>query len=98
MDVNFITMPSILVICYLVGMIIKASRVDSHFIPIICGVTGAILGVIAFFVIPDMIGHDPFSAVAIGIVSGLAATGTHQVGKQLQEYSHIHAEDHDDYN
>lgn len=84
MDFGFVAVPSISVICYLVGMIVKASPLDSRFIPSICGVLGGFLGAAAMFLIPSVIGSDPFMAVAIGIVSGFAATGVHQVAEQLK--------------
>ena len=76
---------SVAVICYLIGMAIKASPVDDKFIPVICAASGAILGAIAFFIkIPDFMGNDIYTAIARGIVSGLAATGTNQIIKQLK--------------
>lgn len=35
---------AITVICFLVGQIVKASGIDNKWIPIVCGVVGAILG------------------------------------------------------
>jgi len=35
------------------------------------------------YIMPDFAATDYISAVAVGIVSGLAATGVHQVAKQL---------------
>ena len=85
MDFGFVTVPSIAVICYFVGMIVKVSPIKSKYIPIICGICGGLLGVVALFLIPDVIGSDPLMAVAVGIGSGLAATGAHQIGVQLRE-------------
>ncbi|MCL1919293.1 MAG: phage holin family protein [Peptococcaceae bacterium] len=84
-DLGFVSVPSIVVICYLAGMIMKVSPLDSRFIPCMCGLLGGILGVIAFFFIPEIIAEDALTSVAMGIVSGLAATGAHQVGVQLSE-------------
>lgn len=71
----------ITVICYLVGMIAKASAVDNKWIPVIVGVCGAILGVAGMYVIADFPAADVINALAVGIVSGLAATGVNQVTK-----------------
>ena len=71
----------ITVICYLVGMIAKASAVDNKWIPVIVGVCGAILGVAGMYVISDFPASDIINALAVGIVSGLAATGVNQVTK-----------------
>lgn len=76
---------AITVICYLVGEISKASLLDNKWIPVICGICGAALGWAAMYVMPDFPAEDIITAVAIGIVSGLAATGTNQIFKQLKE-------------
>ena len=74
----------ITVICFLVGQVVKATGIDNKWIPVICGVLGAILGPVALFTgVPDFPATDSLTAVAVGIVSGLAATGINQVGKQL---------------
>ena len=75
---------AITVICYLVGMGVKVSKLDSKYIPVICGVAGAVLGVAGMYFIPDFPATDPITALAVGIVSGLAATGVDQIFKQMQ--------------
>lgn len=78
--------PAITVICFLVAEAVKATPLDNKWLPVICGFLGGLLGVAALFVAPDLVpAHDAFSALAIGIVSGFAATGVHQVYKQLSE-------------
>jgi hypothetical protein len=79
----------ITIICYLVGLIVKASGLDNKWIPIICGVAGMILGVIGMIVIPDFPASDYITSAAVGIVSGLAATGVDQVAKQLTQGSDL---------
>lgn len=74
---------AITVICLLIGQGVKAFSLDSKFIPIICGVCGAVLGVVGMFLMPDFPATDYITAAAVGIVSGLAATGANQVIKQL---------------
>lgn len=74
---------AITVICLLIGQGVKASGLDNKFIPIICGVCGAVLGVAGMFIMPDFPATDYITAAAVGIVSGLAATGLNQVVKQL---------------
>ena len=74
---------AITVICYLIGMVCKASPLDDKWIPCIVGVLGGALGVVGMFIMPDFPAHDILNAVAIGIVSGLAAVGVNQIGKQL---------------
>lgn len=75
----------ITVVCYLVGMIAKASSVDNKWIPVIVGVFGAILGVAGMYVIADFPATDVINALAVGIVSGLASTGVNQVTKISQK-------------
>ena len=71
---------AIVVIAYLVGIVIKnTDAIDDKWIPAICGIVGAPLGV------PDFPATDYLTAVAVGIVSGLAATGVNQVFKQLRD-------------
>lgn len=77
------TIPSIIIICYLIAMGIRTTAIDNKYIPVICGVLGGILGVFAMFLVPDYPASDYFTAVAIGIVSGLSATGVNQIFKQL---------------
>lgn len=74
----------ITVICYLIGQVVKASGVDNKWIPIVVGVAGGVLGVVGMYLMPDFPAQDYLTAVAVGIVSGLAATGIDQVAKQLK--------------
>ena len=84
MDFGIASVAAITVICYLAGQVVKATGIDNKWIPVICGVLGAILGPVALFTgVPGFPATDSLTAVAVGIVSGLAATGVNQVGKQL---------------
>ena len=74
----------ITVICYLVGQVVKVSGIDNKWIPIVVGVAGGVLGVVGMHLMPDFPAQDYLTAVAVGIVSGLAATGIDQVAKQLK--------------
>ena len=75
---------AITVICYLVGEIVKVSGLDNKFIPVIVGIIGGILGVFGMGIMADFPANDILTAVAVGIVSGLAATGIDQMVKQLK--------------
>ena len=79
------TVAGITVICFLVGLGVKVSPLDDKYIPVIVGVVGGILGVVGLKVIPDFPVGNIIDAIAVGIESGLAATGAHQIGKQLTE-------------
>ena len=82
-NLGFTAIPAITVICSLIAQIVKATTVDNKWLPIVCGIAGAVLGVVAMHIMPDFAATDYITAVAIGIVSGLAATGVHQITKQL---------------
>lgn len=73
----------ITVIVYLLGAAIKASGLDNKWIPVLCGAAGAVLGVVGMHVMPDYPATDYITAAAVGIASGLAATGVDQAFKQL---------------
>ena len=75
---------AITVICYLAGVVVKATPFDNNgLIPIVCGLLGGILGVVGMLFMPDFPANDFLTAAAVGIVSGLAATGANQIGKQM---------------
>lgn len=74
---------AISVICWLAGEAVKLSPLDNKWIPVVVGVLGGILGVVGFKTMPEFPASDVMTAVAVGIVSGLSATGADQIGKQL---------------
>ena len=74
---------AITVICYLIVQGVKASGLDNKWIPVIVGACGGVLGVAGMFLMADFPAGDVLTAAAVGIVSGLAATGVDQAGKQL---------------
>ena len=84
MDFGIASFAGIAVICFLVAEAVKASGIDTKWLPVVCGVAGAVLGVAALYLgVADFPAADPLNAVAVGVVSGLAATGAHQTYKQL---------------
>lgn len=85
MDFGIASVATITVIAYLIGQAVKATPLDNKWIPIICGAVGGALGAVAMRVMPDFPATDYITAVAVGIVSGLAATGVNQIGKQLNK-------------
>lgn len=84
MDITQIgTSLAIVVICYLVGLGAKAIKgVSDNTIPVIVGVAGGILGAVGMYVMPEFPANDVMTAIAVGIVSGLASTGVNQIYKQ----------------
>lgn len=82
---ELIVIPTLTVICYLTVELFKLF-VKKKYLPVISGSTGAILGVIAYYVTPTLIENtNILTAISIGIVSGLAATGSNQIIKQLKK-------------
>lgn len=75
---------AITVICLLIGQAVKVSGLDNKWIPIICGVCGCGLGIAGMFLMPDFPATDYITAAAVGIASGLAATGVNQAVKQMK--------------
>ena len=75
---------AISVIAWLVGEAVKLSPIENRWIPVICGICGAALGVAGMYTMQDFPARDVMSAAAVGIVSGLAATGADQIGKQFR--------------
>lgn len=76
---------AITVICYLIGIGFKLwPAINDKVIPVVCGLSGCLVGLLWFFSgWGDYPATDPITAAAVGIVSGLAATGVNQVLKQL---------------
>lgn len=84
MDFGIASVAGITVICYLVGMLVKATGLDNKWIPVIVGIMGGALGILGLYIMPDFPATEGITAFAVGIVSGLAATGVNQVAKQLK--------------
>jgi len=85
MDFGITSVAAITVIAYLIGNGCKAATtIKDELIPVICGTTGAVLGVVALYLMPGFPATDPITALAVGIVSGFAATGVNQAYKQLR--------------
>lgn len=87
MDITTLgTCVAIVAICYVVGMACKAAqRIPDEWIPVIMAVVGGVLGAVGMNIMPDFPAADYINAVAVGAVSGLAATGVNQVYKQAKK-------------
>lgn len=85
MDISTIgTSLVIVVMTYLIGLLAKLfPKIKDNYIPVITGITGGVLGVAGFYLMPDFPAADVMTAVAVGIMSGLASTGVNQVYKQI---------------
>ncbi len=76
--------PPITVLCLLGAQSIKNwTPIKNTALPSICGILGATLGGVTYIFIPSYLPADNFLvALAIGAVSGWAATGVNQMVKQ----------------
>ncbi len=84
MDFGITGIAAITVLCFLAAQGVKATAIDNKWLPVICGVLGGVLGVIGMHVMPEYPATDWITAAAVGVVSGLAATGAHQMYKQVK--------------
>ena len=86
MDFGIANVVAITVIVYIIGLAVKATKLDNKWIPVICGLSGVVLGIVALYIgVPDFPAADPMTAAAVGGASGLAATGVDQIAKQLAQ-------------
>lgn len=86
MDFGIANVVAITVIVYIVGLVVKATALDDKWIPVICGIAGICLGLIALLIgVPDFPAADYLTAAAVGGASGLAAVGINQISKQLTQ-------------
>ncbi len=58
-----------------------------NFIPLLALIIGGLLGVAIFYLMPQIIiAQNVWWALVVGLCSGLSATGTNQIFKQLEKY------------
>ena len=82
---ELIGIPAIVVISYMITETFKMF-INKKYLPIVAGISGGVLGVISFVLQIDIMpATDIVSALAIGIISGLAATGSNQIIKQIKK-------------
>ena len=82
------TIPALAAIVYTLIDITKTAMGGDEkfrrFIPLIACVLGAACGVVAFYCVPGVMETENLLvAIVLGAASGLSATGTNQVAKQL---------------
>ena len=86
---EFTSIPIIVIICYIIGEIYKVlfkNKQDLYkLIPIVLACFGGLLGVLIFLTNPEILfnASNIWSALFIGIVSGVSSTGTNQIIKQI---------------
>lgn len=86
---DFLPIAAVVVICVLIGMYLKwhfeGNERKSAAIPWILALCGGALGIIAKLIMPEYAEYDILTALAVGIVSGLAAGGAYQVIHQYKK-------------
>ena len=86
---NLSGIPIIVVLSYIIGEIYKiVFRKKGEvfkFIPIVLAVIGGTIGIIMFYTNPEIIANvgNIWTAFGVGVSSGVSATGTNQIIKQL---------------
>ena len=78
---QYLGIPSIIIICYLIGEISKLllrKKRNYKYIPIIVGISGGILGLISYYISPNIV-LNVKEPITLGIISGLASIGSHEV-------------------
>lgn len=83
---EIVSIPAVATVVYAIIEAYKAvfkSEKAKRVIPIVAGVLGAILGIVAFFACPAIVPTDnAFLAAVMGLFSGLGAVGVNQICKQ----------------
>ena len=85
MEVTGICVAAISVVAYLIGEGVKLSPLDNRWIPLICGLCGGALGIAGMYLMADFPAGDLLSALAVGIASGLAATGANELAVHVKK-------------
>lgn len=86
---NFTSIPIIVLCCYIIGEIFKSifkNKQETYkLIPILMACIGGALGILIYYTNHEMIlnADNIWTALGIGIVSGLSSTGTNQLIKQI---------------
>lgn len=84
-----ISLPSIMTIVFTIVSLLKLAfkkyKNFENFVPMIAGVLGAIVGLVAFYVVPTIVPTDNvFHALIFGLTNGLSTTGCVQLVGQIK--------------
>lgn len=88
-SLNLTGIPIIVILCYLIGEIYKIlfRKKDELFkyIPILLAIIGGIIGIVIYYTNPEIMvcAGNVWVAFGVGVSSGVSATGTNQIIKQL---------------
>lgn len=82
-ELGIIGYGAITAIAFFVGFVIKQTALPDKWIPVFTLATGAGLGLMCFYGGVEDYAVNVVEGIARGIVSGAAATGIHQIWRQL---------------
>lgn len=85
---GYVAAPAISIICFFVGQLFKNFTADEYHkhVPSLVATTGLVISVLGYIFIENYIpAQNIIEAIAIGIVSGIGATGVHQIIKQYKK-------------
>lgn len=85
MEFGITGIATITVLCFLLQLGLGLTSLRDAWRSVISGIFGGILGIAGMHVIPGFPASDYITAAAVGVVSGLAATGVHQIGTQIKK-------------
>ena len=86
---NLTGIPIIVIICYLSGeiykMLFRRNEDVFKYIPIVLAIIGGLIGILIYLTNPELVANvnNIWIAFGIGVSSGVSATGTNQIIKQL---------------
>lgn len=86
---EFSSIPIIVIVCYLIGEILKVvfkkNKDLKKLIPVIVSIIGGIIGIVIYLTNKEVILNvdNIYIALGIGLVSGISATGTNQMIKKI---------------
>ena len=89
---EIICVPAIVAVVYVLieaykKVIAKGREKWLNFIPLIATVLGGVLGVVLFYLAPQIIiASNVWVALVVGFCSGLSSTGANQIFKQLEKF------------
>ncbi|MBQ8293428.1 MAG: phage holin family protein [Bacilli bacterium] len=82
-----VSVPIIVIVCYLFGELYKGVCKENtrKLIPIIVAILGGIMGVVMYLTNKELMFNvsNIWTALLIGIVSGVSSTGTNQIIKKI---------------
>lgn len=84
---GFTGIASVAIIVEVIALAYKnLTSADNKWLPVLCMVCGALLGVAAWFIYPEVYpASDLFTALAVGIASGAVAVAGNEAIKQFND-------------